>query len=391
MLFLSTEDGGCVILSFDWLHLDGRWVKKLKGAIGDALGISPERVIATATHTHSGPGVFGIDWEGKGEKKADEDAYLQKVFLNVMEGVASLAESEQPVTLSVGEATLSGFGKNRNDPQSPVDEGLVSLVLRGVDGAVVDRLVNYGCHPTVLGPENRSFSADFVGVGLDAVDARRGGLSLFLNGGAGDVSSRFTRIGRGYPERDRFASLFRDAIIRAEKNVKNVDAKDIVVQNVRVPVEPEELPGEEESEALIAAAETEIDHAKEEGLSAHEIRKRESVREGALARLMISKLGGRETLMGEKEMVAGITFLKMGGIGIIFLPGEIMSETASLLKEESPIPLLVGGYADDYFGYLVPDDASHSNTYESLVTFLSGDSVNRIIEAARRLVSESTS
>ena len=65
-----------------------------------------------------------------------------------------------------------------------------------------------------------------------------------------------------------------------------------------------------------------------------------------------------------------------------------MSRTAMDLKEEATFPLLITGYANDYFGYLVPSELRDDGGYESMVTILSDDSIDRMFSAASELISQ---
>jgi hypothetical protein len=48
--------------------------------------------------------------------------------------------------------------------------------------------VNYGCHPTTLGPNNTLYSADYPGVACRAIEAAVGGTAIFTTGPQGDVN-----------------------------------------------------------------------------------------------------------------------------------------------------------------------------------------------------------
>jgi len=116
------------------------------------------------------------------------------------------------------------------------------------------------------------------------------------------------------------------------------------------------------------------------------MRRLESRREGALVRLFLAGSGGIEKIFGDRSMEAEVSIVRLGDIGLIFFPGEVMSRTAMDLKEEATFPLLITGYANDYFGYLVPGDLHDEGGYESMVTILSDDSIDQIFSAARELI-----
>ena len=48
-------------------------------------------------------------------------------------------------------------------------------------------IVSFGCHPVVVGPEVAAVGTDFVGPLRRRVDDLRGGVTIFLQGAAGNV------------------------------------------------------------------------------------------------------------------------------------------------------------------------------------------------------------
>jgi neutral ceramidase len=379
-LLLRGGDDTLLLISVDWVYIDGRWARGLKDAAAKVLGVDEERVIVLATHTHSGPGVFG----SSPVKAPGETAYLSDVRHRVVDTVRRLADETRQVTPRIGSTRVRELGRHRNDPKLPVDEELLVLTLGGSNGGLLGRVIMYGCHPTVLGPENLLFSGDWVGWGLSAVDRQLGGTSLFINGAAGDVSTRFTRAGRGLGEVKRYAEVFRDAVERSEGRVTTLSAEGITVRTSDVPVRYRDLPDREEAERALVQIEREIAAERERGASPEAIRRLESVREGAIVSLFFATGGGFEAILGERKMTATITLVRVGPLGMVFFPGEVMSETAIALKESARGPLAVCAYANDYFGYL-----SHgAGDYESTMALLSPDSIGAIVEAARALIGE---
>jgi hypothetical protein len=74
-------------------------------------------------------------------------------------------------------------------PSHPLDPAVT--VLKVDDGANRTRaiLVNFACHPSVLGPDNLQYSADYPGAMKRYVESQApGALCLFAQGGAGDIN-----------------------------------------------------------------------------------------------------------------------------------------------------------------------------------------------------------
>lgn len=380
LLFLTFGRDALLLISLDWVYVDGRWARGLKEAVESETGINGNGIIITATHTHSGPGVFGSAIT----KAEQEAAYLSGVSRQIVDAAGRLAASARDVTPLLGTVRVVGLGAHRNDPELPVDDELFVLTLKGSGGAGVGRIITYGCHPTLLGPENLLFSADWVGYGLTAVDRQQAGTSLFINGAAGDVSTRFIRKARGPQEIGTYAGIFRDAAHRAEAGSVPLSGVGIEVTVAHVPVSYRRLPDRDEAERALFEVEREISAGREKRKRSGEIRRLESIREGAIVSLFLTSGGGFDKIFGKRPMTAPVTLVRIGSAGMIFFPGEVMSETAISLKAAASGVLAVCGYANDYFGYL----SRGGGDYESSVTLLSSDSIDRIIDAARRLVTE---
>jgi len=60
--------------------------------------------------------------------------------------------------------------------------------VEGSDGGSIATLVNFTCHPVVLGPENLLISADYPGAMMRMVKNEIGGQVMFLQGACGDIN-----------------------------------------------------------------------------------------------------------------------------------------------------------------------------------------------------------
>src|SRR5204863_2511406 len=85
-----------------------------------------------------------------------------------------------------GGAGVNGAGANWDGPMDPT---VAVARIDAEDGETIATLVNYGCHPTTAGPDNRLLSPDYPGVVRQVVERALGGTCLFLQGAAGDVGT----------------------------------------------------------------------------------------------------------------------------------------------------------------------------------------------------------
>ena len=194
-LALRQGDQMVLLLDLDWTVLSDRQVRALRDAVHAATGVDHERILPFCTHNHAGPVTQDV-YRGEG---ADEvHAYVAAMPAIVADAAVQATRALEPVRVAVGEGT-SHVGVNRNlllddgrvvagpNPDGPSDPTVGVVRIERFDGSVVAILVNYACHPTVLGPANDLVSPDYPGSTKRVVEHHLGGRCLFLQGAAGDV------------------------------------------------------------------------------------------------------------------------------------------------------------------------------------------------------------
>ncbi len=208
--------------SVAWLALDAIGVTaalsaRLRDAVvagfGDTGGPAADAVMVCASHTHSAP----LGWSGSIHPGHPGEASSAMVaeLCNRVEALASeLARRPAvPVTAEWLLVGVTGLGGNRLSPDGPHDDRAGVLVLRDAAGAAAAMLVDFATHPTVLGPANLLWSADWPGAAREQLRTALGGTVVaFLQGAAGDVSTRFTRRAADFAEATRLGGLLADAV-----------------------------------------------------------------------------------------------------------------------------------------------------------------------------------
>ncbi len=149
--------------------------------------------IISVSHTHSGP----LTWEKRTPWYTDAEdkmvaaigrakANLFDAALSVSSGRIYLGFNRRKVV--DGRATM--WWRNADKlPSHPLDPTLYVLRMNDAAGKTRGVLVNYACHPSVLGPDNLQYSADYPGAMKRHVEAQiPGAICLFVQGGAGDIN-----------------------------------------------------------------------------------------------------------------------------------------------------------------------------------------------------------
>lgn len=355
---------GVLILSLDIIGLsvatDRRWRKH----IGTALGISPEAVFLSCTHTHSGPATQPLRATG-----IYEAIWTAEILTRATRAAVQARDSAQPAQLSLSE-TLCDASINRRNAQGPHDPRV--RVLQVIfDNAPPILLWHYAMHPVALGRDNTLFSADWVGVARSGIEATTGSLSLFLQGCCGDINPRFSGT-RGEEETVKAGQVVASSVQQALSSLKPMPETPVYVGSAEACVPLLPLHGN----LLLTAAEK-----SPEGNTLAEQQLNAAYRDWAAA---CRKLGRRKP-EGQSEARLSVGALRISDWTLTALPGECFAQ----------IGLDVGGWALGYArgnpGYLYPDVALEEGGYETEVAFklygLQAAGIGTalaLVEAARR-------
>lgn len=188
-LVLAQGERRLALVACDLLCINAHVTERVQRAIGDEI-----EVIISCSHTHAGPITYA-DWRSNPRRRV----YVKRLVAAIARAVRRAAATTVPATLRGGQTTVDiavnrrerqadgslGIGVN---PAGPVDQAVNVLRVDAVDGGSLATVVNLACHGTVLGPENRQVSADWIGAMRARVEAARGGQVLFLQGATADVN-----------------------------------------------------------------------------------------------------------------------------------------------------------------------------------------------------------
>lgn len=383
---LVLEAGGerLGIITCDILHLERPVVEAARERAAALTGIPPERVMLLASHTHSGPSPG--DWSTH-PSPPEYRAWLPLQLAGcLLQATRQMAEVE----VAWAEAPVEGLGKNRTDPDLPFDPmlRLLALLAGGRPRAV---LLNYGCHPTVMGPENRLISADWPGAAVAALRRALGDDVWvgFAQGCAGDVSPRFTRREQSFAEVERHGWLLAGAALTALGQLGGpaggslsrplrLGARSRVVR-----LEARRLPSAEEAALQVESARARVAELEAAGASHAELRIAQTALQGAELALRYATEGIPVDLNCEVQAFA------IGDAALVSLAGEPFSALGQAIRSRSPFAVtLVAGYGNGYCGY-IPDRAAFARGgYEALSAPSEPGSGERLVDAAADLLSE---
>lgn len=184
-------------------------------------GIPPENILIGATHTHSGPDAYGFPDES-GKSYADLK-YLDWCVQQIADAVNEAIKKLEPASLktAVGEAkgkiAYNYYAPDLYDPRCGIIQPIATTGKNA--GQPIATLVNYAIHPEVIGSKQGILSPDLCGPLYDRIEAKGGGVALFMNGAQGGMVTADTRIdekteANHWAECGRIGNLLADEALR---------------------------------------------------------------------------------------------------------------------------------------------------------------------------------
>jgi hypothetical protein len=363
-LYLKLDSRELLLITCDLIGVDLNFTSQLRQDISEALGISPDHIMVSCTHTHSGPQGFLPDEPVHVSLK---DEGLREITRRKLLGAAKWAVSEaEPVSLSFYNLNLTGIGKNRNDPEEgPIDPQLSLLRVNKPTGEPYAVFYNYGCHPTVMGHQNLFISADLPGAASRALKSHYPDcVFIFTNGASGDVSTRFTRREQRFPEVNRLGNILASGVLQAMMKSEPLPVSEIGGERIMLDLLQRTFPPEEEIQATIMDLEKKIEKLRAQSAPHGEIRKVVTQLEGAKGQQVMVK-----TQIDPSFFSTELQFFHIGALFIAGIPGEPFSQTVLDIKADCfPKKTVVISYANDTKGYFPDQRSIENNTYEALIS-----------------------
>ncbi|MCR4620799.1 MAG: neutral/alkaline non-lysosomal ceramidase N-terminal domain-containing protein [Clostridiales bacterium] len=183
-------------LTFDLLGVNRPLCEYISRSIEDDLHFPQDSIFLSATHTHAAPKLV----------PGQVDGYVMKLARAAKASVREAAEKLNDVKLRAGEERVEGIASYRDKNREASAYAMPLRLMHCFAASGVDiGLELISCHPTVLDETNLLVSADLPG-------RARGEHSLMLNGACADLSTRYTRQGKGEKELERIGWKLGEAI-----------------------------------------------------------------------------------------------------------------------------------------------------------------------------------
>lgn len=173
-------------------------------------------LLVHATHQHSGPDTLGL-WGPFPGISGVNVRYHARLKREIARALKELETRLEPVAAegAAGRLDPRGLCRDSRDPQV-LDPRLAVLRLVGRRGRAVATVINWSCHPEVLGRENRLITADYPGALCARVESRGGGACLFLNGAIGGLLTPDVKE-ESFAEMERVGAAVADAALELRR------------------------------------------------------------------------------------------------------------------------------------------------------------------------------
>jgi neutral ceramidase len=385
------------IVIADLIGVDAEIIKAVRTQIGPSTAILPENVIVGATHTHSGPVSLSRGYLGR-----VDPAYRETLSQNMVKAIVLADQNLGPVELWVGESNCPEVGKNRRKPGGTTDPQVLTVCFENAAG-VKAVLVNYACHPVVLGPANLEISADYPFYLREALEGFYPGAQIFfINGACGDINTGHSarasidgtsvRSERTFAEAERLGKILAEYALMALKNAVKQAGRSIKIGRKVLDIVLEPLPSVSRYEDYIAFWDKRRRELEQTGGSFGEIQTARTMSLWAEQMRDLRRAGNLAAAIPVE-----IAAFSVGALEFAAFPGEFLHQLGLKLKKaRAPKQVMVMGYSNGNLGYVADAPAYNEGGYEveesypfyGLPSKLARGGGERIVEALQDILAE---
>jgi hypothetical protein len=382
------------ILDIDTCMLIEAYDVRIREAVTEKTGISAANQRVSYTHTHSGP-IEGLSWIVKGAEMVEPWFHsmapasaeaVEEAIRNIVPVRVDSGTGHSEININRRPVSHDGNVFTGRNPSGFVDHEVLVTAIDDLDGNPVATLVNYACHPTIMGPENKLITPDYPGPVRETVESIVGGTCLFLQGAAGNQgpvdgfsgdTAVYRKLGKQLGIEAARVRLSIDPVPREEKLEEILpsgadlgmytfnqagesdDTLDIVDSASSLPIK--EMPPESDVQANFDRISANLETVRKDGGSVEEVKRAAFPAKRETLLLRHTQTFGRG---GEKRDIP-IQVIRIGNTALVAIPVEPFAEIGTAVKERSPADwTLFSGYSNGYYGYLPMAYAYPEGGYE---------------------------
>jgi hypothetical protein len=382
-LVLDNGRRALALVSLDLLAVPAAFVGRVRQAIAARTPLAPDTIMVSATHTHAAPVTISTFFN-PGESL--DPSYMDRLALAIEDSVAEAWAARVPAQVGAGAGSVEDVGVNRRSADKrPIDPQVGILRVDDAAGRPKAVVVNYACHPTVLGPDNLLASGDFPAYMVARLEsALGGGFGMFINGAQGDISmghsSELSAIGvitpgRTFDRAEQLGVRLADAALAALPGVAT--SSDLEIDACVRPLDLvwKPLPRLDETARALRDAEVRLQRLLDAKAPDADIAHARSQR--LYASITHFYAGEAQTCNGNPLSIELQAF-RIGDIAIVAVPAEVFVEIGLGVKTLARRPIWLAGITNGYIAYLPTRAAYAAGGYEVVSAKCAEDSADRL-------------
>ena len=377
LAFTDKNNETLLVYTVDLIVMRKAWSDVLRKRIREATGITEDRIMISATHTHSGPDVLGV--------MGADDPYCPFCAEKLAEAAMEALADRSPVTADTGSCRVPGMtfvrhynmldgsvaGDNYGDwsvgikDHTMEPDDTLQLVRLKREGKQDILMVNWQSHPNVAstgasesGRLLKPFlSADFVGSCREYVEAQTGALFAYFQGACGNLNS-WSRIKEEMPTTDvhLFGQQLGSFVLQAMENTKALELGKV---QVREETFTGQLDHSEDHLVPIAQEVSEFWSTNNNAIESIQFARSKGFHSHYHANAVISRS------KAGTELSTQLSAASVGDLGFAFAPYEMFCNNGQFVKDNSNHPVtFILECSNDYVSYIASKEAFDHGCYE---------------------------
>jgi len=354
------------IVALDLLFLQAAYVQRVAAEIERRTRIPAAHVLLCCSHTHYGPETGGYEGD---PATSDVAAYMADLKFQAAGAVQEANANLKPARALIGHGA-SEIGVNRRERRPDgqiilgqnlegfIDRELTVLRLDRPSGEPVAALTNFPCHGVSQSHLGRLISPDFPGPMREVLEESTDAKALYLQGACGNINP--IRMIEGLQTPRTLGTMLGAAAVLAYQSATPIGTAPLRVAGQQAKL-PAKMPGSlQEARKAVATLEAELEHLQ--ATKGHEGSRHWAQWRLSGARAQLESLERGKPL---PPIVADMTAIGLGDLGIAAAPGEIFCEIGCAVRSASPFPhTMFLGYTNGSIGYVPIPEAYPEGGYE---------------------------
>lgn len=391
-LVVEQDGRALAFVSVDLLALDARFVCDVRRAVQRRTGIAAEELLLAATHTHAGPVTIRTFFNPGESLDAD---YMERLAAAIEQCVTEAWESRQPARIGVGTGRAEGVGVNRRSPDKrPIDDQIALIRVDDEQGHTRGVVINYACHPTVLGPDNLLVTGDFPYYTIDEVERALGpdSLALFINGTQGNISvghsSELSAIGiitpgRTFERAAEIGTALGRATLDALPHVTTASSATLECVSTSIDLPLKSYAEPSQTATALDAATRRLAKLVDRDAPAEEIARARTER---LYASITDFFAAEARKLADGHVPIELQGFRVGDTAFVAVPAEVFVEIGLRIKREAMYPTFICGVTNGYIGYLPDGPAYAADGYEVVASMCAEGADDALVRATHAVV-----